>query len=153
MTAEDITLIYSFTAYALKVSGDYQNAQDIIQDIFLRILNNPEKFESLSYDGKRNYIARAIVNQQKDRERMAVSKGKVKYHVPAEDSDAATLPDVYAKIELKDVLKKGLGHKHFPLLMLSAEGYSSYEIAEAKNMPLNTVLGSFRYARNFLNKE
>lgn len=151
MTTEDTKLIYSCTDYAFKVSGDWNDAEDFIQNIFVRILTNPEKFESLNKVEKMQYVFQAIHNQVKDKHRRAVSKGKVKYHIPIEDANKAINPDVYAKMQLKEVMKKGQKNSHFPLLMLHVNGYSCYEIAHEKNISVNTVVGKFRYARKFLN--
>ncbi len=152
MTPEDIKLIYSFTSFATKISGNYQNAQDIIHDIFLRILKHAEKFESLDSSEKKNYIAVAVINHQKDRERKYISRGKVKYHVPLEKSNAAIKPAVYAKLELEEIMKNAKENKHFPILMMNMAGYKCYEIAREKNMSINTVLGRCRYARKFLKR-
>lgn len=152
MTNEDAQLIYSFLGYTTKICGDADNARDILQDICLRILNNPETFERMNQVEKRRYVVKTIHNQFIDRHRRLSSKGRVKYHVPVEESHASTHPEVFSKLELKEVMKKGKTYKHFPTLMLQVYGYNSYEIADMTHTNLMTVLGRFRYTRTFLNK-
>lgn len=150
MTPEDIKLIYSCTGYAFVLSQSKHDAEDMIQTILLRILTNPVKFESLNQVEKNKYIVTAIQNQIKDKRRHA--KGKVNYSVPIDITNAAIMPDVYAKIQLKEVMENGRPHEHFKTLMMNVHGYKCYEIAREKNMSINTVLGRCRYARKFLKR-
>ena len=152
MTREDTNMIYSFKSYATKICNDSHNAEDLIQNIFLKILTNPEKFDSLQTHEKRQYVLMSIHNQVIDRHRILKAKGRVRYYLPVEESQAAIKPDVYGKLALKEVMKKGKTYKHFPTLMLQVYGYNSYEIADMTHTNLMTVLGRFRYTRTFLNK-
>ncbi len=149
MTTADINLIYGFKNYAAKICGDWHDAEDFIQTIFLRILINPEKFESLNAREKGSYILTAIHNQVKDRHKKFITKGRT--HVPISESIAVP-PEAYGKIEFKEVMTNGARHQHFNILLANVYGYNSNEISNKEKIPLNTVLGRYRYVRKFLKK-
>lgn len=147
---DDIKMIYGLKCFAF----NYQDAEDMIHDIFLKILNNLERFNSLNTSEKKQYVIKAIYNWHRDKHRRVTSKGRVKYHVPLEFAEIAGRPDVYSKMEWKEVLKKGHGNENFARLKLNLEGYSCYEIAKMKGVKShNTILQNFHYARILLNKK
>jgi len=65
--------------------------------------------------------------------------------------DAKIKPNVYAKIELKEVLQKAKGHPDCETLSLYVHGYKNIEIAKMKGQELNAVLQQCYRARKYLN--
>lgn len=148
LSREDIEMIYALKIYAY----DHQDADDMIQDILLKILNNLEKFNSLPASEKRQYAMGSVRHWNIDKHRRGTKSGRVKYHVPIEFAEISAKPDVYATIELNEVMEKGSQHSFFPELMMYAAGYKCTEIAEHKNVRLNTILTRIRYCRIHLKK-
>lgn len=149
LAKEDIEMIRSLRTYAY----NYDDCDDMLQDIYLKILNNLSKFNSLTTAEKKNYAIRAIRNWGIDKNRRDVRKGRARYLVEIDFVEKGISPDVYAKIELKEVMKKGHGNENCARLMLNMEGFNCYEIAKIKGVKSHkTILTNFYNARKFLNK-
>jgi DNA-directed RNA polymerase specialized sigma24 family protein len=150
----DTTKIFEFVNghlwFAIKTANCYQDAQDVIQDVAIRIFDRAEWFASLPEREKKNYVMYSIKNRVIDLFRMR--KRRYRYTDLFEDA-AVTRPEVYAKLDLEDVIKKGNERPLiFDTLMLQAEGYKVKEIADAQGHNVNTVLGRCRYAREYLKR-
>lgn len=159
MTKADYDIVNSFSYIADKWFSVKEDAEDVMQEVFLSILKNYASFEKLSENGKKNYTVRSIHNRVIDLHRRRTSydepvhKEEIKYYMEFSNvRSLQTEPDVYAKMELDEVLEKGKGNRMCDTLFMFAIGYKNNEIAQLKNQSLTTTLGQCRYARNFLRK-
>lgn len=150
MTNETINIVNSLRWLAYeKCKG--VDVDDFMQDIFLRLLES-ENFDDIknNYE-KKKYISACIRNMSIDRNRKKTRKGRPEFFNPFFDWSATVPPSVYSKIELKEVMEKAQKREDIcQSLMMYAEGYKNWEIAEILGSTTNTILGRCRYARNFL---
>lgn len=154
MTQKTIDLVLNSRILIGKCWAD--DMKDILQDAILKLLQNDNKVESLAGAEKKKYILRCIRNshvdfiRRKKRQPSGVVTLSFNDHENEISNTMAVQPDVYGKIELKEIMEKGQQHKAFPVLFAYVNGYTNKEIAEMTGEKINTILGRCRYARNFL---
>lgn len=167
MTNEEIDIINSMKVVVIR-SIRYKRAidwKDVMQNLFLKILNNYEKFGTLPNETeKKNYVFRSCKNLLIDmhRRREILCRKAVFTTLFMERGDEKSYPalhineNVIERLELKEELNEVLEtlQKYtFPNeLILNCQGWKVREIAVSTNQNLNTALGRIRYARTFLNE-
>lgn len=155
MTREDYDMIQSFKGIALYHCRIREDAEDIMQDVFLKILRN-ERFDEMEEIEKRKYVVWLIKNKCFDllRGRNIPKRKGINISLFYENGTMVlgpkANPEVYGKMELKEVLQKAKGDKMCESLMLFVAGYKNREIAKITDKSINTVLGRCRYARQYL---
>lgn len=149
MKRETYNYIFSFLGVAILRMKVREDAEDLLQDVAIKIWQCIEWFEALPEEEKRAIILTSIHNRHVDMKRR---KKAIRRTPDFTFMDKVTEPDIFAKMELKDVLKKA---QERPLicrsLLLWVEGYSLkeiYKIEKLKN--INTAIGRCGYARKFL---
>jgi len=155
MTNEDYNLISGYTWLARqRCNNNFHDAEDLMQDIFLKILNNLEKFESLTYEGKRSYIYASICNKHTD-----MHRGRTRRPLPVELTNETNIkssfhcePAAYAIVDLKETMKAAKENKFTYATLLQASGYSIKEIQVITNLKQNTVLTHIFQGRKYLKK-
>lgn len=151
MTKEDIELIAKFKPLALKRCDIKEDAEDLMQNVYIKILNNLPKFESMSESGKHNYVVVCIKNMHLDLLKYKkVGYRGFRYEI-SEINEPSQKPVVYSKMELKELnrdVKKNISTECFSLFI---EGYSIKELMVIYNVEQDTILSrNFRGRKTFL---
>lgn len=141
-------------SFALKLTMNRDEAQDLVQDTTLKALNNEEKFvENTNFKGWMLTIMRNIFinNYRKDtRENTMIDATEDLYHLNlSQDSGLETPEGAYAANEISLILSK------FPAdyresFSMHVAGYKYEEIAEKLSMPLGTVKSRIFFTRKRL---
>jgi RNA polymerase sigma factor (sigma-70 family) len=136
----------------LRYSKDYNEAQDVLQDGFVKIFNKLPAFESKgSLEG---WVRRIIVNTALDAYRKAkkhqnnVDIDSVSYLL---DSDDYTIENINADDLLKIIHAIPEGYR-VVFNLFAIEGYSHKEIAERLGVTESTSKSQFSRARKMLRK-
>ena len=155
MTLQDYDMIKSFQGLANFYCKIKEDAEDVMQDVFLKVLRN-ESFDQMQEIEKRKYVVWLIKNICIDRHRNRNLQKRKGVTIGLFYSNGMMVcgpkidPEVYGKIELKEVLQKAKGNKMCESLMLYAAGYKNREISKITGKSINTILGRCRYAREYL---
>ena len=137
----------------LRYADDSLEAQDIVQDGFVKVFNSIESFHlegSLEGWIKRIMVNTALDNYRKNKKR--------KYAVELDDENAMEIKDqdhivegINSKFLLTLVQKLPEGYRVI-FNMFAIEGYSHKEIAEELGISINTSKSQYSRARTFLQK-
>jgi len=126
---------------ALAIMGNKADAEDIIQDVFITLLEKQPRFESLEHEVA--WLVRVTVNRCKSNLRSYWKKNIV----PLTDSYPAQTNEQYDIIHAVSALAP----KYRTVIHLFYyEGYSTKEIAEITNQKDSTVREQLTRARRFL---
>lgn len=141
-------------SFALKLTTNKEEAQDLVQDTTLKALNNEEKFvENTNFKGWMLTIMRNIFinNYRKSvRENTFVDSSENLYHVNlSQDSGLETPDGAYAVSEISQILAKFPADYRQPFSMHVA-GYKYEEISKKLGMPLGTVKSRIFFTRQKL---
>lgn len=141
-------------SFALKLTSNPEEAQDLVQDTTLKALKNEEKFvEDTNLKGWMMTIMRNIFinNYRKNvRENTAVDCTENLYHVNLCQDSGLTTPDgAYAVNEISLIISKFPSDYRQPFSMHVA-GYKYEEISERLGMPLGTVKSRIFFTRKRL---
>jgi RNA polymerase sigma-70 factor (ECF subfamily) len=145
---------YGALAYsvALRVLGDPGRAEDVVQDCFLKLWNNAERFDERR-GSLRTWLITAVRNRSIDylRGRGAHERQEREIPLDAEATGPGSDPwhEVATAIE-RDVIREALaslpGEQRQAVELAYFGGYSHREIAEMIRVPLSTVKGRMRLA-------
>ncbi len=141
-------------SFALKLTVNKDEAQDLVQDTTLKALNNEEKFvENTNFKGWMMTIMRNIFinNYRKSvRENTMVDASEDLYHLNlSQDSGLETPDGAYGVSEISQIIAKFPADFREPFSMHVA-GYKYEEIAEKLAMPLGTVKSRIFFTRKRL---
>lgn len=141
-------------SFALKLTMDKEEAQDLVQDTTLKALNNEEKFtDNSNFKGWMLTIMRNIFinNYRKSvRENTVVDSTEDLHHLNLSQDSGLDTPDgAYAMSEITEILAKFPADFRQPFSMHVA-GYKYDEIAERLSMPLGTVKSRIFFTRKRL---
>ena len=141
-------------SFALKLTMNKEEAQDLVQDTTLKALNNEEKFvENTNLKGWMLTIMRNIFinNYRKSvRENTGVDRTETLYHVNlCQDSGLAAPDGAYAVSEISAIIAKFPADYRKPFSMHVA-GYKYEEISQKLDMPLGTVKSRIFFTRQKL---
>ncbi len=130
-------------SFALKLTSDKDDAQDLVQDTTLKALNNEEKYvENTNFKGWMMTIMRNIFinNYRKTvRENTMVDTTADLYHLNLGTDTAEVTPDgAYAVGEISQIIASFPVEYREPF-NLHVAGYKYEEIAEMLNVPLGAV--------------
>ena len=144
-------MVYSLS---LSIVRDTSDAEEVTQDVFLRIWNNAEHFdlELGSVAGWLSVITRRLAI---DRTRSRMYRASTREVKPDSDTEygSATSAVVSERVEGREVLEAlgQLENRHREIIHLSYfEGLSHSRIADRLSMPLGTVKTRLREAINHL---
>lgn len=145
-------------AAAYRITGSAQDAEDVLQTVFLRLLRRQDQLDLSPHPGA--YLHRAAVNAALDLMRARTRNRSVPLDdlVVAPADTAATDPERVRKDrELRRGVRQavlGLSEKAAELFSLRfLEGVSNKDIAEATGMSQNAVGVALHRARHQVQKE
>ena len=138
----------------LRYADDTLEAQDILQDGFIKVFNSMGTFQS--HGSLEGWVKRIMINTALDNYR---KNKKRKFAVELDSKDAM-------EIKLDNNIVEGITNKFLLTLinnlpagyrlvfnMFAIEGYSHKEIAEELSITVNTSKSQFARARAYLQKE
>jgi RNA polymerase sigma-70 factor, ECF subfamily len=149
-------LIYSYALYMLKNRMD---ADDITQEVFIKIWNNIDKF---NLKAAKSWILKTTHNLCIDylRKNQKISKREVDLKGKMNLSGTGTLSDTEVKVRksfLKNKIKEGVENLPENLksvfVLYELQGFKYQEISETLSMPLNSVKVYLMRARKKLQEE
>ena len=139
-------------SFALKLTLNRDEAQDLVQDTTLKALNNEEKFvDNTNFKGWMLTIMRNIFinNYRKTaRENTLVDNSDDLFHLP-QDSGLDTPDGAFAVNEITSIISQFPEDFRQPFSMHIA-GYKYEEISEILSMPLGTVKSRIFFTRKRL---
>ncbi|MDE6391930.1 MAG: sigma-70 family RNA polymerase sigma factor [Muribaculaceae bacterium] len=143
--------LYSF---ALKLTMNEEEAQDLVQDTMLKALDNESKFvDNTNFGGWMMTIMRNIfINnyRKRTRENTVVDATEDLFHLNlSQDSGVQTPDGAYAAAEISTILNGFPADFRRPFAMHIA-GYKYEEISERLKMPLGTVKSRIFFTRKRL---
>lgn len=141
-------------SFAMKLTLDRDEAQDLVQDTTLKALNNEEKFvDNTNFKGWMLTIMRNIFinNYRKSaRENTMVDASEDLYHLNLKQDSGFETPDgAYAVGEISTIIA-GFPADYREPFTLHVAGYKYEEIAEKLSMPLGTVKSRIFFTRKRL---
>jgi RNA polymerase sigma-70 factor (ECF subfamily) len=144
--------------YALKFLDDDEAARDLVQDAFLKLLNNNEqrnRIENLkSYLFKTvknnclNYLTHKKVENEYQEQEVDRSKREIHFY-----DTHTTLVEKELQQNLKEAIDKLPEHYRTPFILSRFEELKNKEIAEQLGLPLRTVETQIYRAMNLLRKK
>lgn len=141
-------------SFALKLTLNKDEAQDLVQDTTLKALNNEEKFvDNANFKGWMLTIMRNIFinNYRKNvRENTVIDTSEDLYHLNLSQDSGIGSPDgAFTYNEISDVIAKFPKDYREPFSMHVA-GYKYEEISSRLSMPLGTVKSRIFFTRKRL---
>lgn len=142
----------SLFGLALRVSGSKERAEELVQDVFMKLWRNPKLFDP-TRAALSTFLITLVRNASIDTLR------RQRYTTPLEDAEGEPLPiasnitSPLEQAELHDIALKvraamaGLSEAHQRTVELAYfKSMSREEIASAMNVPLGTVKSRLKYA-------
>ena len=141
-------------SFAMKLTLNRDEAQDLVQDTTLKALNNEEKYvDNTNFKGWMLTIMRNIFinNYRKNaRENTMVDSTEDLYHLNLKQDSGFETPDgAYAVGEIPTIIS-GFPNDYREPFNLHIAGYKYEEIAEKLGMPLGTVKSRIFFTRKRL---
>lgn len=141
-------------SFALKLTSNREEAQDLVQDTTLKALNNEEKFvENTNFKGWMLTIMRNIFinNYRKSaRENTMVDSTEDLFHLNLSQDSGLDTPDgAFACNEITAIIA-GFSEEYREPFSMHVAGYKYEEIAEKLNTPLGTVKSRIFFTRRRL---
>jgi len=139
-------------AVCLQYSGDYEEAQDVLQEGFIRVFLNLHQFQKIgSFEG---WIRRIMINT-------ALEKYRDKYHLNRVENQEENLEvgvddEIFEDLSAQDLLRmiRKLSPKYRMVFNLYAiEGYSHKEISALLNISEGTSKSNLSRARAILQEK
>lgn len=141
-------------SFAYQLTTNREEAQDLLQDTTLKVLDNEEKYvENVNFKGWVFTIMRNIfINNYRQNVRKAtvIDQTENLYHLNICQDSGFTTPDgSYAVQEISESINSFPDEYRIPFSMHVA-GYKYQEIADKMNLPLGTVKSRIFFARQRL---
>lgn len=142
--------------YALSLTSDPNDAEDLMQETTLRALRNMEKFvENVNFRGWVLTIMRNIFlnnYERKSRQREMIDSSVDVHNVPILAEGGYMTPDGAMKLgEINDAIDNLSENTRIPFRM-HVSGYKYSEIAQALGVPVGTVKSRIYFARQELQR-
>ena len=142
--------------FALMLTADRDDAQDLLQDTTLKVLNNQEKFvDNVNFKGWVLTVMRNIFinNYHKVvRTQTIVDSSADLYNLNVTSDSGFESPDSSYQIqEISKAIEQLNDDLRVPFSMF-VSGYKYHEIAEKLNLPLGTIKSRIFFARQELQK-
>ena len=160
-----LPLMNSLYHTALRLTRNEQDAQDLVQDVYLRAFRFFHRFELGT--NFRAWIFRILMNnfinryRKQKREPQGVDFDKVEFFVDADDERATesgrlreggfTIEDLVDD-EVRDALERLPREFRAVVLLADVEGLSYKEIANVLQIPIGTVMSRLSRGRRLLQK-
>ena len=143
------TLAYSVS---VRVLGDPGRAEDVVQDVFLKLWNSAANFDS-GRGSLRTWLITAVRNRSIDYLRGRGAHERQEREIPATVMDHGTGSDPWREVSLgleraavKEAMDSLPSEQRQAVELAYFSGYSHREISELIQVPLSTVKGRMRLA-------
>lgn len=133
--------------YCMAACRDRALAEDLVQETFLKALQNPDTMEDLGPCQRRAWLFRTMKNLFRDRYRRAVLESR---HLQTLDADAAYNDPGIQQVENEQVLKTLAPEDRVLFRLRYIEGYNAAEISEMLDMPPGTIRSRLSRCRKLL---
>jgi RNA polymerase sigma-70 factor, ECF subfamily len=139
---------------AVTILEDAQDAEDITQEVFLRVFRNIQSYQGQS--AFTTWLTAIVVNACRDQLRRRKLRQAISLEWLRQRSDpqAAELADVaeerWKKKTLWAHVKRMDDAYRLPVILFYHEGLSANEVAETLNLPVETVYSRLNTARKML---
>lgn len=149
-----VSLQSNLMSFAVQLTHNREEAEDLLQDTTLKVLDNEDKYaENTNFKGWVFTIMRNIfINNYRRQARCAtvVDTTADLYHLNlAQDSGITSPEGSYATREISNVIAQFSDGYRVPFTM-HVQGYKYSEIAEKMNLPVGTVKSRIFFARQRL---
>lgn len=142
--------------HLIRLTGDQDNASDLLQETFIRLYNNRTKIDT--EDNFKNWLYRVATNiaydyfRKKKRENLiSIDDESLSETIELEISYSNLEKEILG-IDLENALGEMRPHYRNILLLFYREGFSYEEIAGILELPLNTIKTHLRRARQELSE-
>ena len=134
------------TRWCAGMTGNRETARELVQEGFVKALQNEELVTSLREEQARAWLYRTVKNLYIDRVRHTARESIVE-ELP---ETAGATPAEYAEIEIAQLLQSlpSIDRKIFVLRYM--EGFTSAQIGEIYHLPAGTVRAKLSNARSLL---
>ncbi|MDR0431419.1 MAG: RNA polymerase sigma factor [Tannerellaceae bacterium] len=143
--------------FALMLTANREDAQDLLQDTTLKVLNNQDKFvDNVNFKGWVLTVMRNIfINDYHKtvRAQTIIDQGVDIYNVDVLNDSGFDTPDGSYQIQEITNAVNGLSEDLKVPFSMYLSGYKYNEIADKLNVPLGTVKSRIFFARQELQKE
>ncbi len=131
---------------ALRVTGDADSAEDVVQEAFLRVWRRADRYEP-ARGAARPWLLRLVRNVAIDHLRSRGARGRAEQHGGMQAQEQATMPErpeeALLDIEKRERVRSALDalptEQRRMIEIAYFEGLSHSEIAEREGTPLGTV--------------
>lgn len=131
----------SIYAYALSITKDPHEAEDILQETFLKIYQKAPDYTS--YDKPMAWIFTIAKNFALMKFRQRKKKDSMEVVEDMPEPHFSFVEDVSERIVLETAVKKLDDNERTILLLHAVAGLKNKEIADLLDMPINTVLSKY----------
>jgi RNA polymerase sigma-70 factor, ECF subfamily len=145
---------YGQLAYsvALRVLGDPGRAEDVVQDVFLKLWHSADRFDS-HRGSLRTWVITAVRNRSIDYLRGRSAYERLEREIPQDAEAHGEGSDPWGEVATaieRDIIREALDRlppeQRQAVELAYFGGYSHREIAEMVHVPLSTVKGRMRLA-------
>ena len=133
--------------WCLGACRDRELAEDLVQETFLKALQNTDTFEDLGLSQQRAWLYRTVKNLLYDRYRRAVLESE---HLQQLDEDAAYLDPGIQQTENELILQMLTPEDRMLFTLRYMEGYNASELSEMLGMPTGTIRAKLSRCRKLL---
>lgn len=141
---------------AFNIVKDFQKAEDIVQEVYITLLNKAETFDQKKGSLK-TWVSKITMNKSLDAIRRTIKRGKT---TPLELTNMnmphKNITNQFGADEIKAVyssLHEGIETTPgFKEIELFCRGHKYKEIAEIENIPIGTVKSRINYAKKIIRK-
>lgn len=142
--------------YALSLTSDQEKAQDLLQETFLKVLTNSDKFTQNTNFKAWVYtiMKNTFINDYRKNEKKKNSIDRACQEIHLRIQNDKTYPSPESSYNSKEIMKfiKTLDAEYRTPLEMFLDGYKYKEIAEILQIPLGTVKSRIFFARKKLEK-
>ena len=133
--------------YCMGACRDKELAEDLVQETFLKALQNADIFEDLGPSQCRAWLYRTMKNLLYDRYRRALLEAE---HLRQPDEEAGCLDPGIQQIENELILQKLTPEDRMLFTLRYMEGYNASEISEMLHMNPGTIRAKLSRCRKIL---
>lgn len=133
--------------YCMAACRDRELAEDLVQETFLKALQNVDSFEDLGPSQRRAWLFRTMKNLLYDRYRRAVLEAE---HLQQSPEDSFYLEPGIQQTENELVLQVLTTEDRMLFTLRYMEGYNASEISEMLNLPAGTIRARLSRCRKLL---